>query len=449
MFIALLIALFLPDLWILADRPNNDDLDVILTLVLLMFVVEFSVQCIALSRTYIGSFFFYMDILGAVSLLLDMSYIGILGGQEGSSNVVIMRAARIAKLGARAGRFTKLVKLLRFLPGMQGYGNQLGTAKAVNARLNQGLSIRVSCLIITMVMITPLFSLWTFPENDESMVSWIQRLEEVSLNRPDVLARELQKLEDFYESMDYYPYKITAKSGQDLPSGSLDLLPWQTQRDHPIRSDSVQTQETETLLCEFNFRLPNQLDSAMNLLMLIFVMTLMIGFSMVLQNATTKLILHPLEKLLAQVRQTAAMIFQSVDDMAKTDTTMTEEAEEDENAATNPDVFFGAETALLDKVVEKISTLQKQQEEVEDDSGGWTGMKSTKKKDEKTAAGSPSTASTTSRSNADIAGTRGTILCGPRAPPSAHIGKSRSTSCFTASALERQLCRPFLPGSAA
>jgi len=383
MFIALLIALFFPDVWILADRPSNDDLDVILTLVLLMFIVELAVQCIALSRTYIGSFFFYMDILGAVSLLLDLSYIGILGGQEGGSNVVIMRAARIAKLGARAGRFTKLVKLLRFLPGMGGYGKELGTAKAVNARLNQGLSIRVSCLIITMVMITPLFSLWTFPENDESMVSWSQRLEDVTLNRPDVLARELQKLDAFYASLDYYPYKITAKSGHDLPSGSLDLFPWQTQRDHPIRSDSVQTQETESLLCEFNFRAPNQLDSAMNLGMLIVVMFLMIGFSMVLQNATTKIILHPLEMLLAQVRQTAAMIFQSVDDMAKPDASL-EEPEEDENAASNPDVFFGAEKALLDKVVEKISALQKQQEEVEDDSGGWTGMKA-----KKTAEGSP------------------------------------------------------------
>lgn len=77
MFVALLFALFMPDLWILVDRSTNVDLDVLLTLVFLMFVFEFVVQCIAGRRTYVGSFFFYMDILGGVSLLLDVNYIGI------------------------------------------------------------------------------------------------------------------------------------------------------------------------------------------------------------------------------------------------------------------------------------------------------------------------------------------------------------------------------------
>ena len=43
--------------------------------------------------------------------------------------VIIARAARIAKLGARVGRFTKMVKMLRFLPGMGGEKAQ-GSAKA-------------------------------------------------------------------------------------------------------------------------------------------------------------------------------------------------------------------------------------------------------------------------------------------------------------------------------
>ncbi len=77
MFVALLFALFFPDLWILVDRSTNVDLDVLLTLVFLMFVFEFVVQCIAGRHTYVGSFFFYMDILGGVSLLLDVNYIGI------------------------------------------------------------------------------------------------------------------------------------------------------------------------------------------------------------------------------------------------------------------------------------------------------------------------------------------------------------------------------------
>ena len=115
------------------DRPTNVDLDVLLTLVFLMFVFEFVVQCIAGRHTYVNSFFFYMDILGGLSLLLDVNYIGIQAliqsaGDVGNQ-VIIARAARIAKLGARVGRFTKMVKMLRFLPGMGGDKAQ-GSAKA-------------------------------------------------------------------------------------------------------------------------------------------------------------------------------------------------------------------------------------------------------------------------------------------------------------------------------
>ncbi|CAJ1440802.1 unnamed protein product, partial [Effrenium voratum] len=77
MFAALLMALFLPDIWILADRDTNTDLDILLTIIFLMFAFEFVIQCIGMRQTYINSFFFYMDILGAFSLLLDMNYIGI------------------------------------------------------------------------------------------------------------------------------------------------------------------------------------------------------------------------------------------------------------------------------------------------------------------------------------------------------------------------------------
>lgn len=49
------------------------------------------------------------------------------------NEVIIARAARIAKLGARVGRFTKMVKMLRFLPGMGGEKAQ-GSAKVETAK---------------------------------------------------------------------------------------------------------------------------------------------------------------------------------------------------------------------------------------------------------------------------------------------------------------------------
>lgn len=378
MFVALLFALFFPDLWILVDRSTNVDLDVLLTLVFLMFVFEFVVQCIAGRHTYVGSFFFYMDILGGVSLLLDVNYIGIQAliqsaGDVGNQ-VIIARAARIAKLGARVGRFTKMVKMLRFLPGMGGEKAQ-GSAKVINSRLTHSLSTRVSCLIILLVLIIPMFSMWSFPQTDQSLLSWAQRLDDISLARPDVLTRELEKFDAFYTTMNYFPYQVAVKDGVDiLPNATLTILPWNG-RSAPARTDGVQIHQSDYLSISFNFTGPNQMDSGMNLLLLLFVMVLMVSFSMVLQRTTSKMILHPIEKLLTQVKDTAASIFESVPDLGGEGEAEEDSDEEDNEDGTWKDANFKEEIHLLDKVVQKVTDLQKKEDKNDSSAGQWVGAR--------------------------------------------------------------------------
>lgn len=361
MFLALISALFLPDIWILADRSNNVDLDVILTFVLFMFLVELVVQSVGLTRTYWGSFFFWMDLLGAASLLLDLSYVvNSATSSSNSNNVVIMRAARIAKLGARAGRFTKLVKLLRFLPGMREQGTDQGTAKVISARLITALSTRVSCLIIVMVMVMPLFSMWTYPEQDWSMKSFLDVLEKTSARQPDKFEWQLLEFGSFYNDKAYYPYRLTAKSGVNLPAPVAALLPWFSPRGPPKRAGNSVMLESESLVAEFNFKRPNQIDSLMNILLLLVVMVLMVGFSLVLSNSVSAIVLRPLEKLLLQVRKMASTIFQSVTDMACTMKEQDDEVNsdvEEESQDADASNAFGNETDLLEKVVQKLAVL--------------------------------------------------------------------------------------------
>eukprot|EP00411_Alexandrium_monilatum_P009656 CAMPEP_0175328860 /NCGR_PEP_ID=MMETSP0093-20121207/75765_1 /TAXON_ID=311494 /ORGANISM="Alexandrium monilatum, Strain CCMP3105" /LENGTH=542 /DNA_ID=CAMNT_0016625907 /DNA_START=166 /DNA_END=1792 /DNA_ORIENTATION=+ len=104
-----------------------------------------------------------------------------------------MRAARIAKLGARAGRFTRLAKLLRFLPFMPDtQASNQGTAKVISARLITSLSMRVSCLIIVMVIVMPVVSMWTYPLQDWSMSSWLGILDAASSQFPDSFDEQLR-----------------------------------------------------------------------------------------------------------------------------------------------------------------------------------------------------------------------------------------------------------------
>lgn len=366
MFIALLCALFLPDIWVLVDMPHNDDLDICLTIVLCFFIVELIVQSIGLTRTYWGSFFFYMDLIGAFSLLLDLTYFtrainldlaGNGGGKEVGNNVVIMRAARMAKLGARAGRFTKLVKLLRFLPGMREQGTDQGTAKVISAQLMTALSTRVSCLIIVMVMVMPTFSMVTYPEQDWSMKSWMQILERMSIRHPEQLADQLAAFEKFYLNMNYFPYALNVT----FPNG--EVMKWTSSRGTPRRPGNVAVfyGNNETVVALFNFSGPNQVDSGMNALLMTVIIILMVCFSLVLSNSVSAIVLRPLEKLLQQVRKMASTIFKSVTDMAQTMREENEEQDddevEDEMEAENGPSAFGTETQLLEKVVQKLAIL--------------------------------------------------------------------------------------------
>merc|ERR1719316_232865 len=154
-----------------------------------------------------------MDLIGTASLLLDLSYVVPLQQREMDTddigkNAVVMRAARVAKLGARAGRFTRLVKFLRFLPGMKQQGADQGTAKVISGQLMTALSTRVSCLIIVMVMVLPTFSMVTYPEQDWSMKSWMVILERMSVKHPERLPEQLDAFEKFYLDMNYFPYEL-------------------------------------------------------------------------------------------------------------------------------------------------------------------------------------------------------------------------------------------------
>lgn len=358
MFLALLMALFLPDMWVILNQADNSVLDVLLTLVGVLFVFEVSVQSIGMHKTYLYSFFFWMDVLGAASLLLDLSYITQLdqevGGDDVSNNVIIMRAARIAKLGARAGRFTKLAKLLRFLPGMSNVDDGAGTAKLISSKLITALSTRTSCLIILLVMIMPLFNLWAYPEEDWSPNSFINILEACYMRYPARFQQQLTEITAFYDQKSYHPWRVRARS-MEHPVEVTNALPWDSSKGPPRRMSNNVVFTSDHLIVEFNFMSPNQLDAWMNIILLLIVMILMIAFSLILSQSVSSIVLTPLEQLLTQVRQMASTIFQSVTDM---EVVMKEEAKDDRSEESVEDAKkFGNETQLLAKVVQKLAVI--------------------------------------------------------------------------------------------
>jgi cAMP-specific phosphodiesterase 4 len=348
MFTALISCLFLPDLWVLCDVEGNDGLDIILVLVLFLFIVEVVVQMIGMPSVYIGSFFFWMDLVGACSVPLDHSAVND-NLPRNFDNAVVMRAARTARLGARAGRFTKLVKLLRFLPGVNphGLGASGGTAKTMSNALMQSLSTRVSCLIIVMVMVLPLFDLATYPENDFSMKTWMNALDFTMDNSPADLMPKVLEFQNFYNNKDYYPFEVSMHH----PNGTIHntrlraLAPRRSKNEIEIKADSG------SVWAVFNFGVKNRVDALCNIVLIITIIALMMGFSLLLSNSVSAIVLLPLENLLSGVKHMASKIFTSV-------TSMTKKVENSgEESAKNKEELFGNETELLEKVIDKLAAL--------------------------------------------------------------------------------------------
>jgi len=350
MLIALIMVLFLPDMWVIFDMEHNGDLDVLLCLVLLLFITELAVQMIGMPKTYINSFFFWMDVIGLLSVPLDHSLVSD-SLPRSFDNAVVMRAARTARLGARAGRFSKLMKLLRFLPGVhqESGSGSFGTAKTMSNTLITSLSTRVSCLIIVLVIILPLFEMATYPEADYSMKTWLRSLDFALRRYPASFDQRLKDFEAFYINKDYYPIEVmfTFVNGTYESQRLSGRRPRRKTNQMVIQADSSQVKAL------FNFGPQKRIDATCNVALIGLIIILMAAFSLLLSNSVSAIVLQPLERLLCDVKKMASKIFRSVSTMAaKCDVPSSRRVNDQEmgTQATN-------ETELLEKVIDKLAAL--------------------------------------------------------------------------------------------
>ena len=111
----------------------------------------------------------------------------------------------------------------------------------------------------------------------------------------------------------------------------------------------------------FNFTGPNRMDAAMNLLLTTVIIILMVIFSLRLSSSVSAIVLRPLEKLLDQVKDTASKIFKSETTMAKSIVEEAQEAavlgDDEGDEYGHRGVAFGAETVLLERVVQKLAVM--------------------------------------------------------------------------------------------
>lgn len=360
MIVVLVMALFLPDIFVIFLIADQVVLDTAIIFIFVSFAIEYFVLVFGSWNSYVCSFYFWMDMLGMLSVPLDHSVVqdNLMPDHKGMDNSMLVRTTRMIRLGTRAGRFTKLVKLLRFLPGM-GVDGDTGAAQGVSSRINGKISILVSCLIIVMIMLLPVFDLFRYPTDDLSMRVWVETLNDAVLNHEESLTEFITDIEAFYWDMDYFPLTFEA----NFPNGTTFQRTMERKViQAPVRDADFLEFSMGSVTMVFNFETPNRAESIRNCVLIISILVFMTGAASNVSREVSTIVLKPLDELLGVVKKIASKIFTSVVQMSNSLSIMAandDQSQQDESEEEEEEDVFRQETLLLQIVLKKLAALSK------------------------------------------------------------------------------------------
>lgn len=384
MLCCLTTALLLPDLSQILDFTSNVWTDLIMSLSMCIFLCEL----IALSCTdahYLFSFFHLMDVIGTVSMIFDISFLfgaranePVMASRDAApARITLLRASRAARVGARAGRLTRVLRLCKCVENLgeddrgkltEGHGaEKTSIANVITAKIANLLATRVASLTIFLVMVMPLFEVMNFPQKDLALEAWVEQVSTVNQQQESSTAVELRKMAKFFSVHSYGPF--AACTGHIHGDGEFTCEryyeDWGRMETEPARRSFVLMVHTPTFLVSFDMTHPLKVAAALDLLNCFFTIFTMVVFGVVLTAAVTDLAVTPLERMLGTVREMANTVFRF---SSSFDSEQQEDAEPEETM----DISSAGEMALLEKVVEKLASIalvQTQQDVIEDTEG--------------------------------------------------------------------------------
>jgi len=228
-----------------------------------------------------------------------------------------------------------------------------GIASLISGKLANLLGTRVACLTILLVMVVPVFDIYTFPQEDLSQLTWVDRL---SVNMMDGRINdtldELQMMTEYYAELPFGPYEVcTGHSVEDdfVCDTSDTLASWEPGFSAPPRQSSVVKVYTDTFMVSFNMHEPAQREAGIGICTICFIVFLMVFSGLALSSVVTELAVRPLERMLEKVQEIATTVFKFSAEVTET--------EADEAVV----IDNSNEMKLLEKVVQKLAIIAEMQ----------------------------------------------------------------------------------------
>lgn len=351
----LVLALFLPDFWVILAMAGDGVLDNALVIIFCIFVAEFAANIVAHGDAYVNKYPFWTDIVGILSVPWDHSLVAdnFVDIFEASG---LARVTKFAKLSARAVRLSRLAKLLRFFPGSRdGEGNNdaQGPAKGISMELMSSLSVKVAILIIVLALLLPMIDFFRWPPDDYSLDTWAAQIHWTSKTFPEDTVTAVEDMRNFYEVLTYFPFEVTYNYANNTQI--VIAIP---NAQAPMRDEDVVHIQKEDVWVKFNFRTPKLTEAILNVIIMSgVILTMLVGAACV-SSAVSHTVLSPIQDLLEIVHSTAIQIFEAVEQMAiyfvkdYSNQQWREMVTKDVN--TNR---FAHEVQLLSKVLKKLDLL--------------------------------------------------------------------------------------------
>lgn len=402
MAILLLLSLFLPDSWILGNAPEYTD-DVksgIMLAVFILFMLEFFAVWFA-QDGYAFSIFFWLDLIGNLSLLIDISWIAdsFIPQSNQANDVSVIRAVRAARLGARYGRLLRLIRILRIARSLnicgrdsKDYEPTMSAIKKVSDDLSLVLSLRVAILVVFLIIIVPFLS---YNPADRSYNSWVINFKLAAKN-PNMTMSDLEhlawKCNNFYEPLDskvksiyiedpylpeflYVEYdtrsllrhdniieynsQIYIENSTLANSGNSNAIGYLANSTADGRDSREGFTEFKIQL-KFDQTIPAQFNALYSILIIVLVILVLFTFTESFNTAISKLVVMPLEKMLTTLRNSAMVMLKTLKSLE----TAKDEEEEKKGESKGEDDDEEEEdeeldTLMLEKIVEKLTRIVK------------------------------------------------------------------------------------------
>ena len=365
----LFLSLFFADVWIMENPPNSADVgkDVILTTVLVLFLIETTMYSVCQEAYFLG-FYFWMDVIGTLSIILDLSYVtDLFDTRQGKRTGSYLRAVRAAKLGARYGRLMRFFKFMKYLRHLPCFHNSelaeptMNAVRKVANELSHALIRMVAFLTLLLVIVIPFIEA---PSSDRGVNAYMDMLQfsalsdgsQTGVNNPSInFLNTTANFRDFLK--DTSPLIYLYVNGTYVFDGMGKTV---------INADTtnIRTENIEyytrgipggTIEMAANFTEKYYWESAFGVILMVMVIVIFLVYSIAFQIIIDEKVNAPLEKSTKALRNCAEIMLKSMKAM---------EIEKEKDLETmrdldelDDDLDQDFETEMLEKLIEKLAGI--------------------------------------------------------------------------------------------